>query len=185
MASANTSIPGYGAYAPSLRRYARRGYGETVKRHEKPPSHSLPLYEAPLNSISIKYQETTDGISSNNLLGFFVGWPNPPSPENHLKILDGSDHCILAVIADQQVVGFISAISDNVSCAYIPHLEVLPDWQGKGIGTELVKRMVDKLKGIYMIDLLCDKNVQAYYEKLGFRKATGMAIRNYERQGCE
>jgi len=77
-------------------------------------------------------------------------------------------------------VGFITAITDHVSCAYVPHLEVVPDHQGNGIGSELVRRMVELLDGLYMVDLLCDPDVQPFYERSGFRRATGMCLRNYD-----
>jgi ribosomal protein S18 acetylase RimI-like enzyme len=131
----------------------------------------------------IAYADSTDGISPDNLRGFFVGWPNPPAPETHLRILNGSDAIVLARDdATGAVVGFITAISDGVSCAYIPHLEVLPDYQGRGIGSELARRMLEKLSRLYMIDLLCDPDVQPFYARLGMRPATGMLIRNYDRQ---
>ncbi|MCP4583555.1 MAG: GNAT family N-acetyltransferase [candidate division Zixibacteria bacterium] len=129
------------------------------------------------------YTDSPEGLTANNLQGFFVGWLNPPSPETLLRILHQSDHIELAV--DDQtsmVVGFISAISDNVLCAYIPLLEVLPDYQGNGIGKELVRRVITHYKDLYMIDLICDENLQAYYEKLGMVKASGMMIRRYDKQ---
>ncbi len=129
------------------------------------------------------YADSTDGISPDKLRGFFVGWPNPPAPETHLRILNGSDAVVLARDdATGAVVGFITAISDGVSCAYIPHLEVLPDYQGRGIGSELARRMLEKVSRLYMIDLLCDPDVQPFYARLGMRPATGMLIRNYDRQ---
>jgi ribosomal protein S18 acetylase RimI-like enzyme len=131
----------------------------------------------------ITYVDSTAGISPDNLRGFFVGWPNPPAPETHLRILNGSDTVVLAGDdATGAVVGFITAISDGVSCAYIPHLEVLPEYQGRGIGSELARRMLEKLSRLYMIDLLCDPDVQPFYARLGMRPATGMLIRNYDRQ---
>ena len=54
---------------------------------------------------------------------------------------------------------------------------------GKGIGTELMRRMMAKLKTLYAIDLICDEDVQGFYEKLGFSERRGMTIRNYENQG--
>lgn len=64
------------------------------------------------------YQETTDGITAEQLGGFFVGWPDPPTPENHLRILHGSSHVVLALdAATNAVIGFVTAISDRVSCA--------------------------------------------------------------------
>ena len=131
----------------------------------------------------IVYHNSAEDVTADQLHGFFVGWPNPPAPETHLKILQNSHEVVLAV-DDQEgkVVGFITAIGDGVLCAYIPLLEVLPDYQGQGIGRELARRMLEKLSGLYMIDLLCDKELQDYYARLGMQKATGMMIRNYDRQ---
>jgi len=127
--------------------------------------------------------ESTEGITSEQLKGFFVGWPDPPSPEMHLRILHGSAAIVLAVDdATQQVVGFVTAVSDGVLAAYIPLLEVLPAWQGQGIGTRLVERMLQRLAHLYMIDLLCDATVQPFYATLGMQPATGMFVRNYARQ---
>ncbi len=80
------------------------------------------------------------------------------------------------------VVGFVSAISDGVLAAFIPNLEVDPAYQNLGIGTELMRRMLTQLSHLYSIDLLCDEEMQPYYERLGMRRATGMVVRNYDRQ---
>jgi hypothetical protein len=42
--------------------------------------------------------------------------------------------------------------------------------------------MLELLDGIYMIDLLCDEELQGYYEKLGMHRAHGTFRRNYGRQ---
>jgi len=131
----------------------------------------------------IIYRESPAGIEPRHLAGFFVGWPNPPQPDTHLQVLLHSDAIVLAVDdATGQVVGYITAITDHVLAAYIPHLEVLPNYQGTGIGRALVERMLDKLRDIYMIDLVCDPDVESFYEKIGFRKVGGMCVRNYDRQ---
>ncbi len=131
----------------------------------------------------IVYTTSLADLGPDQLHGFFVGWPNPPSPEAHLRILHGSAHVVLALDDEtNNVVGFITAISDGVSCAYIPHLEVLPQHQAQGIGSELMRRMLDQLRNLYMIDLLCDPDVQPFYERLGMHRTQGMLIRNYERQ---
>lgn len=133
--------------------------------------------------MNFQYQTNTDNISASMLTGFFEGWPNPPDSATHLRILRGSSHIVLAVSQPAiKVIGYITAVSDGVSAAYIPHLEVLPEYRGRGIGGELVKRMIEQLNGIYMIDLLCDENVVPFYEKLGLQKGRGMFLRNYQNQ---
>lgn len=134
----------------------------------------------------IVYTDAVQDISSTQLSGFFVGWPNPPTPETHLRLLHGSDHVLLAVDdATGQVIGFITALSDGVLAAYIPLLEVLPAYQGQGIGSELVRRMLERLRSLYMVDLLCDPELQPWYERFGLQRASGMLVRNYARQSGE
>lgn len=134
----------------------------------------------------IIYTDSLSDVTSEHLQGgFFVGWPNPPAPTTHYHILANSAAIVLARIADGTVVGFITAVSDGISCAYIPHLEVLPAYQGRGIGTELVRRMLAKLRHLYMIDLVCDPSVQPFYERLGMHPLVGMVVRNYDRQSGE
>ena len=133
--------------------------------------------------IKIRYVEDTVGVAPEHLAGFFVGWPNPPSPATHLRLLHASDHIVLALdVTTNAVIGYITALTDGVLFAYISSLEVLPAWQGHGIGSELVQRLFARLKDIYAIDLLCDPDVQPFYARLGLRPATGMFIRNYARQ---
>ncbi|MGG0717120.1 GNAT family N-acetyltransferase [Robertmurraya massiliosenegalensis] len=129
------------------------------------------------------YKKSLDGISSEMLNGFFVDWPNSPSPQTHLRLLKNSSKVVIAYEdATNQVVGFITAISDEVLSAYIPFLEVLPPYKNKGIGQELVKQMLAELEDIYMVDLCCDDDLVPYYEKFGMIKSNGMLTRNYQMQ---
>ena len=129
------------------------------------------------------FQNSLDGISANMLHGFFVDWPNPPSCDTHFKLLQNSSKKVLAIDEqNNQVVGFITAISDGVLTVYIPLLEVLPEYKNKGIGKELVTRLLQELEDIYMIDLCCDDHLIPYYEQFGMFKSNGMLVRNYARQ---
>jgi ribosomal protein S18 acetylase RimI-like enzyme len=65
-----------------------------------------------------------------------------------------------------------------VLSACIPLLEVLPEHQGPGIDTELVRRALTLLGDRYMIDLVCDEELVPFYERLGLQRVVGMALRN-------
>jgi ribosomal protein S18 acetylase RimI-like enzyme len=131
----------------------------------------------------ISYTDNLEGIGANSLDGFFDGWPKRPTAERHFELLKKSDYIVLAIDDEADfVVGFITAISDNVLSAYIPLLEVLPSYQGRGIGSKLVQRMLEKLDGFYMIDLVCDRDLERFYSRFGMKAAFCMAVRNYDKQ---
>ncbi len=133
----------------------------------------------------IIYKNNIENIFPEMVTGFFSpgGWKEYPSPEKFLKILENSQHKILAVDDERNIVaGFINAVSDKILSAYIPLLEVLPEYQNKGIGSELVKRMMNELKDYYMIDLVCDDKLESFYSRFGMRKYTSMIKRNYGKQ---
>jgi len=126
----------------------------------------------------IHYSDSLDGVTVDRLEGFFVGWRDPRTPAEHLAILRGSDLIVLAIETEtDHVVGFATALTDGVQAAFIPLLEVLPGFQGRGIGTELVRRLLDRLETIPAIDLTCDPELQPFYRRLGMHPSVGMILR--------
>lgn len=125
----------------------------------------------------VEYTTSLDDVRAENLGGFFVGWPSRPNAETHLDVLRGSAHVVLARDGDR-VVGFITATSDGVLSACIPLLEVLPEYQGQGIGTELTERLLAQLAHLYMVDLSCDAELEPFYARFGFQVLPrGMGLR--------
>jgi GNAT superfamily N-acetyltransferase len=128
--------------------------------------------------MAIAYADDPGGVEARQLRGFFVGWPRPLSPEAHRRLLAGSDLVVLAIDTDaERVVGFVPALTDGVLTGFIPLLEVLPAYQGQGIGRALMTRMLDRLGDLPNVDLMCDPDVMPFYERFGMRPASGMVIR--------
>ncbi|MCB9914031.1 MAG: GNAT family N-acetyltransferase [Planctomycetes bacterium] len=131
----------------------------------------------------MRFTDSLAGVAPEQLAGFFEGWPDPPSPVTHLALLRGSAHVVLAVDeASGRVVGFVNALSDGVLSAYVPLLEVLPEWRGRGIGRALVERILAACEDLYMTDLSCDPGLVPFYEALGLARGTAMLRRRYDRQ---
>jgi GNAT superfamily N-acetyltransferase len=128
-------------------------------------------------TAGVVYTSDVATLRADELVGFFVNWPSPPSPAGHLEILRGSDYVVLAKDAEGRVIGFITAISDGVLSAFIPLLEVLPEYQGHGIGSELVRRMLVELEDFYMVDLVCDPELEPFYRRFGMTSFAGMSVR--------
>ena len=135
--------------------------------------------------MNIEYTKDITKITTDMLDGgFFVGWPNPPDTNMHLRILKNSYVAYAAINTDtHKVIGFINAVSDGVLSAYIPLLEILPKYQGKGIGDNLVRLMLDELEDLYMVDVCHDPELSVYYAKFGAHQEVRASIfRNFHAQ---
>lgn len=121
----------------------------------------------------IRYQSSLDGPAPRALHpGFFDGWWNAPNADTHRRILAGSDVFVVAIAADaagaEQVVGFVTGLTDGVLYGVITLLEVVPDYKGLGIGQELMRQVTALLAPLYRIDLVCGDDVVAFYAKTGY-----------------
>lgn len=108
---------------------------------------------------------------------FFVGWPVKPTYEVIMKHFEAADTLFL-VNDESEVVGVISVLTDHVLYAFIVLLEVRQSEQMKGLGKLLVAEMLKSLEGTYAIDLVCDPDLEGFYQPFGFTKWTAMIQRN-------
>ena len=131
----------------------------------------------------LEYTDDVADLDPEWLRGFFDGWPNPPSPTVHLELLKQSYSSVVAIDRPgHQVAGFVTAISDGVLSAYLPLLEVHSVYRGRGVGRDLVRRVLATLQGLYMVDLVCDAELERFYSPLGFVPGHAMLMRDYEAQ---
>ena len=87
--------------------------------------------------MHIQYQNNLTGVTAEQLSHFCVGWRYPISGEEMYAILNRS-YCFVLAKDENNVVGFVNALSDGIKFAFIPMLEVLPEYKNLGIGTKLL-----------------------------------------------
>ena len=81
---------------------------------------------------------------------------------------------IVTAIEDGQLIGMGRIVGDGAVICYVQDLIVVPDAQGKGVGSELLKRLqsyVDSLRMEHsemMLCLMCAKGRESFYESNGF-----------------
>jgi ribosomal protein S18 acetylase RimI-like enzyme len=69
------------------------------------------------------------------------------------------------------------AVADGVDCAYICDVAVHPTYQGKGLGRQVIERLVAASRGHRKIILYAVPGKEHFYRRLGFRRmTTAMAI---------
>ena len=89
--------------------------------------------------------------------------------------------CHIAAYEGDTLVGFVDCVSNGVTDAYIQDLMVSPAFQGQGIGTALMRRMIAYLKEqrVYMISVLFEEELRPYYERFGFRTILSGQMETY------
>jgi GNAT superfamily N-acetyltransferase len=81
-------------------------------------------------------------------------------------------HAWYAVCARRggQIVGTGLVLSDGVLHALIVDVIVLPEMRGRGVGTEIMKRLVARCQeaGVLQVQLFSARGKRGFYERLGF-----------------
>lgn len=97
-------------------------------------------------------------------------WSSANKPELLLNALQNS-HSLVSAWDGDVLVGIGNAISDGFLVVYYPHLLVLPAYQGRGVGGEIMKIMMEKYAGFHMHMLTADGKAIDFYRKCGFIRA--------------
>ena len=75
------------------------------------------------------------------------------------------------------LVGAGRALADGLDAAYVADIAVHPEYQGRGLGQAIVRRLVDLATGHKKIILYANRGREGFYRKLGFLPMnTAMAI---------
>ena len=97
-------------------------------------------------------------------------WSSANKPNELYNALTNSETLITAW-EGEKLVGLGNAISDGFLTVYYPHLLVLPEYQGKGIGKMIVDKMQEKYSHFHMQMLTADGRSVDFYKKNGFERA--------------
>jgi GNAT superfamily N-acetyltransferase len=117
-----------------------------------------------------------------------TGWNTDyqASPDD-LERTNRNSWLTISAYDENRLVGFGRVVTDLVLHAMIFDMIVLPDHQGRGIGTMIIKALVKRCKeqGIRDIQLFCAKGKRKFYERNSFEvrpeDAPGMQLRKKSR----
>lgn len=121
--------------------------------------------------MTITISERRD-IEPSSILDLYRAnkWSSAEKPEELINALRNS-HSLFSAWDDDKLAGIGNAISDGHLVVYYPHLLVHPDYQGKGIGQLIMKKMKNKYGHFHMQILTADEQALDFYKKVGFVKA--------------
>src|SRR5262249_14186419 len=103
-------------------------------------------------------------------------------PED-LKIEFSNSRYKCFVFDNEKLVGVGRELADGVDCSYICDVAVHPDYQGIGLGKDIITKLKELSAGHKKIILYAITGTEGLYRKLGYmRMRTAIAIfRNQER----
>lgn len=91
------------------------------------------------------------------------------------EALKNSIYCICAY-DERKLVGFGRIIGDKTIFLYLQDIMVNPEYQGKGIGTQIIENILSKIETYKEINpnikvyLCASKDKESFYERFGFIK---------------
>ena len=99
-----------------------------------------------------------------------VGWDNYTKNPQMLKEAYLHSLRIYAAYVDNKPVGIVRVVGDGSSVVFVQDLLVSPEYQRQGIGTALLKAIMEEYRGVYQLHLLTDNTEKtvAFYKSLGF-----------------
>ena len=124
-----------------------------------------------MSSSPVKYTDTRD-LPLESLVALYRAneWSSAEKPELLLKALLAS-HSLVTARDNDTLVGLGNAISDGYLVVYYPHLLVLPEYQRRGIGTEILRRLMARYQGFHQHMIVADGRALDFYHKCGFERA--------------
>ena len=104
-----------------------------------------------------------------------TSWANQRSLEGIQKMLKGTPLALGAWEADR-LVGFVRVMTDGIYRALIDDVVVEESKRGTGIGSELMRRVIERLVGVEEVFLRCGEHVVPFYERYRFERSNGVIM---------
>jgi len=114
----------------------------------------------------------SDSIEQEEVLALYTAnnWSSAEKPTQLLAALRNS-HTLVTARVSGALEGIGNAISDGHLVVYFPHLLVRPDYQGQGIGRQMMLALLAKYQGFHQLMLVADGLSLDFYRRLGFARA--------------
>jgi len=99
-----------------------------------------------------------------------AGWTNYVERTYMLEKAYKNSLLVMGAYIDDRLVGIIRAVGDGASIVLIQDIIVLREFQRRGIGTMLMKSVMQRFKDVYQMQLLTDNTDKtvSFYKSMGF-----------------
>lgn len=122
--------------------------------------------------MQIKYIEKTPIATEFNMLTESVGWGTREN--NIIEVALKNTLYSLCVYDVDKLIGYGRIIGDKTIFLYIQDIMVIPEYQGKKIGTGIMNKLLEQIDEYKKVNpdirtyLGASKGKESFYEKFGF-----------------
>jgi len=125
------------------------------------------------------WSDDLGAVDLDELSGLYRIAPLGDKPPQALATVFGNSMFRCFAYAGDVLAGAGRVLADGLDCAYIADVAVHPDHQGRGLGTQIIRRLVELSGGHKKIILYANPGIEPFYQRLGFLcMNTAMAIRS-------
>lgn len=129
-------------------------------------------------------QTTPEDIDWSQIESLYasIGKKRPFHKTSRLKRSFSNSYSFCIVRKNNEIMGCGRTLSDGQVHGWIHDLAVSPKFQKQGIGTRILNKLVEQLKGVRYLGLLCSPDDIPFYERSGFQTGwTAMTMRQKTR----
>ena len=124
--------------------------------------------------MPVVYNDTKKDLPSEQLHKLFVAvdWSDgadAPDMIDFYNVPFTNSTLVISAWDNERLIGAVRVLSDKTFRSIIYDLLVLPEYQNKGIGKELVKQCIAHYPNSEWL-VGTTKNIAGFYEKIGFQK---------------
>ena len=112
-----------------------------------------------------------------------VGWTAYTEDPDALREGFARSLLTLAAYEGKTLAGIVRAVGDGATVVLVQDLLVFPQFQRRGIGTALMRAMMERFANVRQLQLLTDDTGKtlAFYRSLGLRELSAFGCRGFMR----
>ena len=127
--------------------------------------------------MEFEWTYSLENVDWDELSNLYLIAPLGQKSPSGLKVSFSNSMFKCFVYESGKLVAAGRALADGVDCSYICDVAVHPEYQGKGLGKQLVRKLIEFSKNHRKIILYAAVGKEPFYRILGFKRmATAMAI---------
>lgn len=121
--------------------------------------------------------------NEEEILGLYtaVGWTAYTEDPAALRRGYENSLLVLGAYEDGKLAGIIRAVGDGATVVFIQDILVFPEYQRKGVGSALLRAVLDKYAGVRQVELVTDNTEKTvtFYQSMGFHDLSELGCRGF------